>query len=86
MSRPNLHHGFRRLLERDDLTQDDAAQFCGCHPSHLSNFLAGRVSQGTREKIEPRLAELFYAGNRSKLRRALARTHKDRRFAKGPKS
>ena len=78
MSRPCLHHGFRRLCERDDLSHDDVAQFCDIAPSHLSNFLAGRVSAGTRARIEPRLAELFYAGNVTKLRRAMARTAKRR--------
>ena len=76
MSRPQSHRGFRRLCERDGITLTDAAEFIEIHPSHLSNFLAGRVSSGTRERIEPRLAELFYGGDRTKLRRALARAKK----------
>lgn len=73
MSRQATHYGFRRLCERDNLSQEDVAHACGICRAHLSNFLAGRVSAGTRERIEPRLADLFYSGDRTKLRRALAR-------------
>lgn len=73
MSRACNHYGFRRLLEREDLTQEDVAHYCGIKRPHLSNYIAGRVSQGTRDRIEPKLATLFFRGDRAKLRRAMAR-------------
>lgn len=76
MSRAASHPGFRRLCARADVTLAEVAHICGFVPTHLSNWLAGRVSANSARRIEERVGQFFFGRQRdaaTRLRRALAR-------------